>query len=82
MPFSYTKLAILLLRIQGVIVILQSIPGITMSFIALLTVDGMGRSQTYMWATFLQPIIGIILYTAAIPLAGRAVAFLDRGIKE
>ncbi len=82
MPFSYTKLAILLLRIQGVILILQSLPGMTMSLIALLTVEGMGRTQSYMWATFLQPVIGIILYVVAIPLAERAAGFLDRIRKE
>jgi hypothetical protein len=78
MNLSYTKLGILLLRVQGVILILHAIPGITMAVIAMLSVEDFGRSSSYILGTFLQPVIGLILYLAAVPIASRAVGFLDR----
>ena len=82
MPISYTKLAIVLLRIQGLILTLQAIPIITMTVIAFTTIDGIGRSSNYILASFLQLVIKLILYIAAVPLATGAVSFLDRKKEE
>lgn len=81
MTFSYTKLAILLLRVEGIILILEAIPGIAMALIAIINIDGMGHESSYMLATFLQPVIGLGICLSASPLATRTVSFLDREIQ-
>ncbi len=77
MSFSYTKLAILLLRIQGVITILHSIPSVTSALISILSRDDVMKHSNFMLGYFFQPLIGLILYLFAVPLATRAVGFLE-----
>ncbi len=84
MNLSYTKLAILLLRVQGLITIVASIPSVTSTLISILTRGDEFRKfdYSYQWGFFLQPIIGIIIFIFAVPLASKAAGFLDSAQNE
>ncbi len=85
MKFSYTRLGVLLLRIQSIIMILNSVSSVSMSYffeIQRRTLDERFRPEGQFLISLIYPVIGILIYLFAVPLAQRAVGFLDAGGSE
>ena len=80
MNLNYTRLGVLLLRIQGVILVAQSIPRLAMAIPTLFQSAKFSKLGVLNHDIFIlfQPIIGVLLFVFSIPIAQKAVGFLDQ----
>jgi hypothetical protein len=80
MNLNYTRLGVLLIRIQAILIIAESISGVLMA-IPLLAQGGFDASKygvpNYAISLFLRPIVGLLLFAFSIPIAQKALGFLD-----
>lgn len=80
MNLNYTRLGVLLLRIHAVILIAQAIPGVAISIPALFQSAEFAKMgvPNYAISILLQPAIGVLLLVFSVPIARKAVGFLDQ----
>jgi hypothetical protein len=79
MELNYTKLAILLLRLQGVITILSWIPQAHIAYFYIFSDSDFTKGvPNYAISILLQPIIGIVFIVFSIPIARRVAALLNQ----
>ena len=80
MNLNYTRLGVLLIRVHAVIAIAQAIPGIAMAIPALSQISELAGAglPNYALTILLQPVIGVLLFVFSVPIAQRAVGFLDQ----